>query len=147
MTRALRKLLEPLRPERVETHRDPIETRFAQRSCPWSKHDTIRRHRQITDRSLGPDQTQQVRKLSSQERFTPVMRTLRTPTNANTSTKRLSSSNVRMSPRGSQVYSSSGMQYRHRRLHRSVTEGADRAVGDQTYPRPARPAPLPRHLP
>ena len=52
----------------------------------------------------------------------PVMRTLRTPTNANTSTKRLSSSNVRMSPRGSQVYSSSGMQYRHRRLHRSVTD-------------------------
>ena len=71
MTRALRKLLEPLRPESVETHRDPVETRVAQRSCPCSKHDAVRRHRQITDRSLGRDQAQQLRKLSSQERFTP----------------------------------------------------------------------------
>ena len=71
MTRALRELLKTFRPERVQTDRDPVQTRVAQRCCPRSKHDPICRHAQITDGGLGRDQAQQVRKLSSQERFTP----------------------------------------------------------------------------
>jgi hypothetical protein len=40
----------------------------------------------------------------------------------NTSVSVEISSNVSRSRRGSQTYSASGMQYRHRRLHLSVTE-------------------------
>ena len=52
----------------------------------------------------------------------PVSRTLSTPSAMNTSTSRLISSNCNISSRGSQTYSSSGMQYAQRRLQRSVTE-------------------------
>ena len=52
----------------------------------------------------------------------PVSRTLSTPSSMKTSISRLISSKCRISSRGSQTYSSSGMQYAQRRLHRSVTE-------------------------
>ena len=59
----------------------------------------------------------------------PVIRTLSVPSAAKTSTRRSISSKVRMSSRGSQTYSASGMQYWHRRLHRSVTETRRLASG------------------
>src|SRR6478735_4471363 len=52
----------------------------------------------------------------------PVRRTRSNPRPTNTRTSRSISSNERMSSRGSQTYSSSGMQYWQRRLQRSVTE-------------------------
>ncbi len=52
----------------------------------------------------------------------PVRRTLWTPRSAKTSTSCAISSNVSTSSRGSQTYSSSGMQYWQRRLQRSVTD-------------------------
>jgi hypothetical protein len=51
-----------------------------------------------------------------------VRRTRFTPSSVKRSTSRLVSSNDRRSSRGSQTYSSSGMQYWQRRLHRSVTD-------------------------
>src|SRR6058998_3794661 len=52
----------------------------------------------------------------------PVSRTLCTPRLANTPVSRSISSKVRIEVRGSHAYSSSGMQYRQRRLQRSVTD-------------------------
>ena len=50
----------------------------------------------------------------------PVNRTLSTPALANTRTKRSISSAVNKSPFGVKSTPSSGMQYPHRKLHRSV---------------------------
>jgi hypothetical protein len=52
----------------------------------------------------------------------PVRRTLSTPRSEKTSTSVDISSNVSRSRFGSHTYSASGMQYRHRRLHLSVTD-------------------------
>src|SRR5260370_10333 len=59
----------------------------------------------------------------------PVSRTFVTPSPANTGTSRAISSNVRIDARGNHTYSSSGMQYRHRMLQRSVTETRRLASG------------------
>ena len=52
----------------------------------------------------------------------PVSRTLSTPSSLKTSTRSPICSTVRMSSRGNQTYSSSGIQYWQRRLHLSISE-------------------------
>ncbi len=52
----------------------------------------------------------------------PVSRTLSTPSSLKTSTSSPISSTVRISSRGNQTYSSSGIQYWQRRLHLSISE-------------------------
>ena len=52
----------------------------------------------------------------------PVTRISLTPSPANRFTSRISSSSVSSSSRGSHFIPSAGMQYRQRRLQRSVTE-------------------------
>jgi len=59
-------------------------------------------------RAIIPTKAERSRRTSGSP---PVRRTLVTPSSAKMSTRRLASSNVRMPLRGSQTYSSSGIQY------------------------------------
>ncbi len=52
----------------------------------------------------------------------PVSRTLSTPSSVKVSTSWTISSALSMSSRGSQTYSSSGMQYWQRKLHMSISD-------------------------
>ena len=86
------------------------------------EQDAVGGERQVAQPRLGREQPDQRRGRGAAAARRPSAAPCRRRGRMKTSTSRRSPRSCRISSRGSQTYSSSGMQYAQRRLHRSVTE-------------------------
>ena len=118
-----RQRLEPIGVQRVEADGDAAQARGRERVDVIGEQHAVGRQREIVQARLA-------RRASSRAPGGRGGAAVRRPSGAGgrrpaarkTSTSAEISSKCRTSSRGSQLYSSSGMQYSQRRLHRSVTD-------------------------
>lgn len=121
--------------QRVDADRDSPKAGGEQLAGEATQQDAVRGQSKIADGWVGGEQAYEPHDVPSQQRFSASDPNLVDPSVAYTSATPPSFSMVRRSWRGSHRYSGSGMQYMHRKLHRSMMDIRRSRIGGSSRSR------------